>query len=1224
MFGSIFSFEVRRLMRSLSTYIYFLVLFVVTFLLAQIAGGAFREAKFNTGGEKILANAPIIIGAFYSAINNYIGLIILVAVVGNAVLKDFSYNTYSMIFTTPVSRFQYLFGRFSGAMFVSLLILTGPAFGLMLGYVSPWVNPDRIGAFMLLPYVTTYWQTIIPNALICGTIFFSVSLISRDIFVIWLSLIIFFVANGVASAIFGKLELETVAALADPMGNFAKRAISKHWSTFEKNNRIVSMEGLFLYNRLLWLAIASGIWAIGYSFFSFSSSPRRLSFSKPKKIISSGKMDFVPSFFQRESLPSVHPLYTTGAMLRSLWGLAINECKTLLRNVYFQIMLLFMLLLLLLVSGQIGDVYETSTFPVTYQVLVFFFDGTSQIFIVILTILFGGELVWRAREFRMSNILDALPVPNWVFYISKLVGLMFMQILLLGVIMIAGIGVQLYQGYTHLELGLYLQYLFGFRMIDLWMLAVVSIFVQTLVSNKYLGYFIVALFYIWNSVFAFLVLKHNLFVFSSDPGVVYSDMNGFGHVTYPFLIFKLYWGAFCIVLAGLSSIFWARGINKSFRMRLAESGGSSFRKSQLLIVGALVLFLSCGGFIYYNTNVLNKYRSNYEQQKEQVKYEKTYGKYKNSPQPKITDVKLNVDLYPYKRGLHTSGTYGIKNKTNAVIDSVHIIVPTEMTITEMTLSREASLLVNDSAIGYRIYRLRQPLQPGDTATLAFDMTMVTKGFQHNFTGLRTPVYNGTFVNNKSILPAIGYDDGFELSNNADRKTHGLAYRRTANSITDTAAWQHNLFIHDADFISFDATVSTVPDQIAVAPGYLQREWTDKGRKYFHYKMDSPILNFYSFLSARYEVKKDKWKGVNLEIYYNKGHEYNLDRMLHGIKQSLTYYSDVFSPYQHRQVRILEFPRYATFAQSFPNTIPFSESIGFIADVDDDDKDDLDYPFYVTAHEVAHQWFAHQVVGADVEGSNILSESLAQYGSIMVMEREYGVERIRKFLQIEMDKYLTARSGESEKEKPWAYADAGQGYILYQKGGVLMHALNKYLGEDSLNHAVSRFLRQFAFQGAPYPTTLDLIASIRRSAPDSMQYFITDAFQKITLYDNKIVDAKVSKEGKGYLVNLTVDSKKYYADSTGKETLAPGSNYVDIGIYRTKDTLATMVRFKLDSGATKLSIPVADKPYKVVVDPYLMLIDKKLSDNEKRLKAIANDDRHKNKHKESGVKVKVGA
>src|SRR4029077_8097489 len=134
-----------------------------------------------------------------------------------------------------------------------------------------------------------------------------------------------------------------------------------------------------------------------------------------------------------------------------------------------------------------------------------------------------------------------------------------------------------------------------------------------------------------------------------------------------------------------------------------------------------------------------------------------------------------------------------------------------------------------------------------------------------------------------------------------------------------------------------------------------------------------------------------------------------------IKASLDYYTTRFGPYQHKIVRIVEFPRYAAFAQSLPNTIPYSEAIGFIARLGD--PQDIDYPFYVTAHEVAHQWWGHQLVGADARGATMLSETLAQYSAMMVMEKRYGPDNMRRFLEYELDKYLTGRSGERQRELP---------------------------------------------------------------------------------------------------------------------------------------------------------------------------------------------------------------
>lgn len=1198
MLRTIASFEIKRLLKAPSTYIYFLILFVVSFFMGLFIGGAFKEIAVNMAGEKILANSPLVVDAFFTSINGWIGAIIVIAIIGNAVLKDFRYNTHNLIFTTPVSKFDYLFGRFAGAVSICLIVLTAPAFGLMSAYATPWVNADRIGTFMLEPYIHTYWHTIVPNAILQGAIFFSVSLISREIFIIWLSLILFWIGMGLSNSFFSSLQYETLAALLDPLGSQAKRAMTKYWSTYDKNHLIVPFSGLLLLNRLLWLAIAVVVFIIGYVQFKFTAAAGKISFKKPKLQEGTNK-NTPPVTFNRSALPQAQRSFTTKAYLSILWGLSVNECKTLLRNTYFRIILLFGMLFLFLAAIQLGKVYETKTLPVTYTVLETL-GGSFTLFIIILTIVFSGEIVWRAKEQRMDNILDALPVPNWVFYVSKISGLFFMQAILSALIMVCGMLVQLFNGYTQLEALHYVQSLFGIQLIDLWYLSILCVLVHTLVNNKFIGYFIVALFYIWNTFFAFLVLKHNLWVFSSDPGIVYSDMNGFGHGVGAFIVFKLYWGALAVFMAILTDTLWARGTEKSLKLRWQQHKKNVQLRIKVSLVIAFASFIAMGAYIYYNTNVLNEYLTSYQQELLQIKFEQQYRKYEWMPQPKIQNVRLQVDLYPSTRRLHAAGSYVLSNRTNKPIEKIFVNVTSEYKFKQFSFNKPCKVLDSNADMDIVIYGLNTPLAPNDSIELTFDFEVAPNGFKHSFSGLSEVLENGTFINNTNFLPSIGYNKGFELSDNQKRKKHNLTYRPTSNAINDSMAQHRNLFTQDADFINFEATVSTEPDQIAIAPGYLQKEWTENNRRYFHYKMDSKILNFYSFLSARYAVKKDSYQGINLEIYYHKGHEYNLNRMMQGMKDALSYYSGHFAPYQHKQVRIIEFPRYATFAQSFPNTIPFSEGIGFIADVDDS-SDDVDYVYYVTAHEVAHQWFAHQIIGGDVEGSNVLSETLAQFGSITVLEGKYGSTKIRKFLKLEEDKYLTARSNESEKEKPLLLADAGQGYILYQKGGIVMHALANYLGQDTLNHAIGQLLQKYGYQSNPYPTTLDLVRTIRSFTPDSMQYFVTDCFEKITIYDNKIESVKYDPAKKEVAAQINI--QKFYADSSGKELKAPCLDYVDVALFSNKDKIAQTFRYKLAAGKTTLHLPANTKPYKVVIDPQILLMDKKPSDNEKRLDEI---------------------
>jgi hypothetical protein len=94
------------------------------------------------------------------------------------------------------------------------------------------------------------------------------------------------------------------------------------------------------------------------------------------------------------------------------------------------------------------------------------------------------------------------------------------------------------------------------------------------------------------------------------------------------------------------------------------------------------------------------------------------------------------------------------------------------------------------------------------------------------------------------------------------------------------------------------------------------------------------------LSARYASRIEDHNGVQLAVFYHPAHEWNVERIIESLRDSISYFSETYSPYQYRQMRVLEFPAYASFAQSFPNTVPWSEDIGFIADITD--PEDIDY------------------------------------------------------------------------------------------------------------------------------------------------------------------------------------------------------------------------------------------------------------------------------------------
>ena len=305
------------------------------------------------------------------------------------------------------------------------------------------------------------------------------------------------------------------------------------------------------------------------------------------------------------------------------------------------------------------------------------------------------------------------------------------------------------------------------------------------------------------------------------------------------------------------------------------------------------------------------------------------------------------------------------------------------------------------------------------------------------------------------------------------------------------------------------------------------------------------------------------------------------------------------------MRILEFPRYASFAQSFPNTVPYSESFGWMGDFSDPDK--TDYAYYVTAHEVAHQWWGHQTMSSATRGANNIAEALAEYSSHMVLHHAYGPDVMQSRLKYALDQYLSGRAFESKAERPLVDNDAGA-YIWYGKGTLTFYALQDLIGEKAVNAALREYANATAFrQTGPNTTTDEWYTAIQKHTPDSLNYFLDDALRNIALYENRVKKAGAKKlDGDRYQVTLTVDTKKLYYDKKEAESRrGKDADYVEIGIFTddgknkqgmTQKTPLLLTKQKLTPGEHTLTFTVKGKPVKAGINPYNKLIDRVSDDN----------------------------
>ncbi len=987
------------------------------------------------------------------------------------------------------------------------------------------------------------------------------------------------------------IENYTLAGLVDPVGSTAMGNMTRYWSVAEKNTLLVPFAGDVLHNRLLWLAIALAILGLCYRRFS-------MAYTLPQRA-RRGAMPQGQEVVGRVPLPTPLPVVTrhltTRDTLRELPAMVGLYTRATMKNAYFIVIVLAAVLLVFATAKTIGSIYGTTTYPVTYQVIDIVSTYFRLFFMLIVTAFYAGELVWREREAHMAQLTDSLPTPTWLPMVAKLLTLFAILAVMQVVVMVCGIVVQLFHGYTKFEISQYLYRLFALQLPSLWIFAALALFIHVAVNNKYLGHFIVIGYWIATASASALGYDHVLYRFGTEPGVPYSDMNGYGHFIAAHRWLELYWGAASVLMLMAARVLWVRGVDTPLRARLRIARGRWSLPVMATTAAAAVVFVATGAWIFYNTNVLNVYRTEFARDELRANYEKTYKAYAEKPQPKIAAVTIATDIYPHEHRIRFRGSYKLTNKTGKPVSEIYLEIPEDAEIHALTPSVAWKEVESRARSCHgTASRSRSRLRAGADMTLDLDMEYAAHGFR-NGGAERTVVDNGTFTNSFT-LPHLGYLDVLELREDRDRERHGLKTRARMPDLDDAQARLRNYISNDSDWIDLDATVSTAPDQIALAPGYLQREWTENGRRYFHYKMDRPILDFFSFLSADYQVKRDAWRpqaeNLPIEIYYQKGHEYNLQRMDDGVKDSLDYYTKNFSPYQHHQVRILEFPRYERFAQSFPNTIPFSESIGFIAKVDPKDPKDIDYPYYVTAHEVAHQWWAHQEVGANVQGATFLVETLAQYSALMVMKRKFGDAKMKRFLRYELDGYLRGRSVERRAELP-LYRNENQLYIHYQKGSLAMYDLQDAIGEDNVNRALASYIKKVGFQNPPYTTSRELLAEFRAVTPPDYQYLIADLFESIVLFENRAIEASAKSVGGGaYDVTFKVEAKKLKADETGVQNEVPMDDWVDIGVLGKDDKVLFLAKRRRSRAASRPTPSrVKGKPEKAGIDPVNKLIDR---------------------------------
>ncbi len=1140
--------------------------------------------------QDFILNSPFII-AVVSVFSSQIWLLIAPAVAGEAAARDVHTGMHPLIYTSPVSKTEYLGGRFLAALVLNALILLGVQVGSLLAAHAPGVDPEIIGPFRPAAYLAAYGLIALPNAFIATAIQFAIALLSgRPMASYAGSLGLFFFSYPVTFVLYFS-PLQTLALLADPIGVMAiMNEMMSDWTIVEKNVRMFTLEGPMLLNRLIWVGIAILTLAVVYLRFRFAHRTATDVWSRLTRL-------FARKALTRYVDPARERITISVPQMRRSFGFAIRvrQAISIARSSFWMIaksppglfllavLPMFVVLVLHVESGMWGiQMLPRTGYILAKHVtaaLTFFSD--YRVIVPLLIVYFAGELVWRERDARISENVDATPVPDWVFFLGKFLGLGLVLTAFMVSLAAAGMLAQTLMGYHDFQVGLYVRILFGLQLPEYLLFGVLVFLVHALVDQKHMAMLVALVVYFLIVFSSVLGVEHKLLVYGASPAWSFTDMRGFASSVGPWLAFKLYWAAWALLLAVVATLLWVRGREPAFRKRFDLARRRFTRGTARAAAVAVALILTLGGFIFYNTNVLNEYITDDELIERRADYERRYGKYEGVPQPVRVATNLRVDIHPDRRAATIEGSYRLVNRSAVAIDSVHL-EPAFYVETRVTFDHAFRQVVADEEIGHDIYALEEALQPGDSLTLSFNVTFEPRGFTNS--GSRTSgagtaiLENGTYFTS-GALPVIGYQPLRELWSADDRRKHGLPRQVTLPppgdidpSVAATAP------------ATFEAIIGTDEDQVAVAPGELRRTWTEAGRRYFRYVSDVPISGMDVFFSADYTVHRERWKDVDLQLFVHPGHAKQMERVLRSARASLDYFSEQFGPYPYRFLQIVEQPGdFLGMGVDGSGVITGGEGFFLL----NPEREGFDAIFEIVAHEMGHQWWGMQLKPAFAEGGGVISESLAWYSAMQLVKKVKGREALRRFMSFmrEPNPWPPIRTGLPllRAMDPWAN---------YRKGPYAMHALSEYVGEERVNGALRSLVGKKA---SSFATTLDMYRELQAVTPDSLKPLLHDLFEVNAwwTFDTKRVTA-VRTEANTWQVTLEVEARKVVGDSAGIEREVPMSEWVEIGIFAAAEPGEVLgkplyvQRHRIASGRQTITVTVPQEPARAGIDPYNLL------------------------------------
>jgi len=1100
---------------------------------------------------------------------------------GRSAARVFEEGLADWEFALPLSPRALFWGRFFGALALSLLVVLMLPVGIETGVHMPWVDPDKVGPIRMDAHLEALGGFILPGLLSVAALLYGMAFAFRSHRAAIAGGVGLFFLFILTDLILSNLNLERWAFWVDPFGlgwvNYAVR----YWTPAELNHRLVPLSLPYGISRLLWVGLPLAWLAFLSHRFQMVLAPGRerrrgTDMSEPSPAVRA-VLPGRPRQYGRFRLLLAEMRFSLRLLLTSwvFWVLVAVFGLVILANFMFAFLL-----------GR--GAHEPLAMPTTAGVLNLMSEHTL-ILVILLVAVFAGELVQGERERGVLEWTAVTPARPFALA-ARTLALLAAIVLVIVLFALAGVCMQVLL-HTPIRWGLYAGWLLYILASPVIPYAALALFLHTLIPRKFLAHMLMV------GVFLFLLFADKLgieqavfgygFIPASPIGNL-SDMAGFRPYFPYHLVWMLLWGLAAGVLLWKAWMFFRLPALEPLRWRIRgwKRVFHVWDGIALGVLGGAFLFLGVG--IYRELYVRRPWMDRKTREVRSASYEKRFKHLELAPVPRLVHLAARMDLFPSRMGYvaHVRAVY--INRDTLPVESLLVenLPSPPYTVENLIISRAHTVMDSGVYPWVALWRLLPPLLPGETLVVEADIScrppLVTEDDPYACGVLP----RGSLVH---LTPPLifGYDARKELSARRLRRKYGLS-PEPVEIPPDTPR---------ADFLgfprfTFDLVVSLPArdPQTVVTGGMGVAAWEEGGRRFVRFLGDRPAtwgLGGLTVAVAPYAKRVDSLEGIQVELYFSPDHRWNADTVLQGALAALRYHIRHYGSYPHPVLRIAEFPSlFGDYAQSLASFIPYGEGMGFLTRMR---EDQIPYPVFVIAHEVGHQWWAHQLTPAMVLGAHFLTESFSEYVAIRVMSEGRPPKVLARFLKHELDRYLRARQGAFREERPIVFSTSPA--VYYQKGSVVTHATASLLGHETYAGILRELIAAFP-DPPPHPSVRDYLERLYAQTPSELQPVLRDWHEEVVIYDLRA--RKAWREGDTLF--LTLESQKFQVEGESEQAVA-FYEPVDVGLFA-GDSLLEVRRVWIRDGKHTYSLPsVPVKVERVEVDPFFERINRTWEERE---------------------------